>query len=62
MVITSTSNKMVLYANSLKEKKYIEKENKYLIEGEHLISMCDDIECIFTTNENMLTIKLQFTM
>ena len=57
MVITSTSNKMVLYANSLKEKKYREKENKYLIEGEHLISMCDDIECIFTTNENYLNDK-----
>ena len=52
MIITSTSNKMVLYANSLKEKKYREKENKYLIEGEHLISMANDIECIFTTNEN----------
>ena len=52
MIITSTSNKMVLYANSLKEKKYREKENKYLIEGEHLISMAKDIECIFTTNEN----------
>ena len=52
MVITSTSNKMVLYASSLKEKKYRDKEGKYLIEGEHLISMAKDIECIFTTNEN----------
>ena len=52
MYITSTNNKMVLYANSLKEKKYRDKENKYLIEGEHLISMANDIECIFTTNEN----------
>ena len=52
MVITSTNNKMVLYANSLKEKKYRDKEGKFLIEGEHLISMAKDIECIFTTNEN----------
>lgn len=52
MVITSTNNKMVLYANSLKEKKYRDKENKYLIEGEHLISIASDIECIFTTKEN----------
>ena len=52
MQITSTNNKMVLYAASLKEKKYRDKENKYLIEGEHLISMADDIECIFTTDEN----------
>lgn len=52
MQITSTSNKMVLYAASLKEKKYRDKENKYLIEGEHLISMADDIECIFTTDES----------
>ena len=37
MLITSLSNKMVLYACSLKEKKYRDKENKYLIEGEHLI-------------------------
>lgn len=52
MLITSTSNKLVLYANSLKEKKYRDKEGKFLIEGEHLISMASDIECIFTTNEN----------
>ena len=52
MFISSTSNKMVVYANSLKEKKYRDKENKYLIEGEHLISMAKDIECIFTTNQN----------
>lgn len=52
MVITSTNNKMVLYANSLKEKKYRDKEKKYLIEGEHLISMANDIECIFTTKED----------
>ena len=52
MVITSTNNKMVLYANSLKEKKYRDKEGKFLIEGEHLISMAKDVECIFTTNEN----------
>ena len=52
MQITSTNNKMVLYAASLKEKKYRDKENKYLIEGEHLISMADDIECIFTTDES----------
>lgn len=57
MVITSLSNKMVLYACSLKEKKYRDKENKYLIEGEHLISMCDDIECIFTTNEKYINDK-----
>ena len=43
MFISSTSNKMVVYANSLKEKKYRDKENKYLIEGEHLISMDKDI-------------------
>ncbi len=52
MVITSLNNKMVLYANSLKNKKYRDRENKYLIEGEHLISMAQDIECIFTTNLN----------
>ena len=52
IIINTTSKKKVLYANSLKEKKYREKENKYLIEGEHLISMAKDIECIFTTNEN----------
>lgn len=52
MLITSTNNKMVVYAASLKEKKYRDKENKYLIEGEHLISMADEIECIFTTNLN----------
>ena len=54
MEITSINNKLVMYANSLKEKKYRDNENKYLIEGEHLISMCckDDIECIFTTKDN----------
>ena len=52
MQITSTSNKTVLYAASLKEKKYRDKENKYLIEGEHLISMAENIECIFTTDES----------
>ena len=52
MYITSTNNKMVLYANSLKEKKYRDKEGKYLIEGEHLISMAKDIESIFTTDES----------
>lgn len=57
MLITSLNNKMVVYANSLKEKKYRDKENKYLIEGEHLISMANDIECIFTTNTNYQNYK-----
>ena len=52
MYISSLSNKLVIYANSLKEKKYRDKENKFLIEGEHLISMADDIECIFTTQKD----------
>lgn len=57
MEITSTSNKQIIYANSLKEKKYRDKENKYLIEGKHLISMCPDIECIFTTDRNFQSNK-----
>lgn len=52
MEITSTKNQMVLYACSLKEKKYRDKENKFLIEGEHLIEMANNIETIFTTNKN----------
>ncbi len=52
MDITSTNNKLILYANSLKEKKYRDKEKKYLIEGEHLIEMADEIECIFSTDEH----------
>lgn len=52
MEITSTKNSMVLYACSLKEKKYRDKENKFLIEGEHLIEMANNIETIFTTNRN----------
>lgn len=52
MIITSVNNKMVLYANSLKNKKYRDSENKYLIEGEHLILMENEIECIFTTNKD----------
>lgn len=51
MELTSTSNKTVVYAASLKEKKHREKEGKYLIEGEHLVEMAgDSIECIFTTD------------
>ncbi|MCI5745554.1 MAG: RNA methyltransferase [Erysipelotrichaceae bacterium] len=57
MLITSLNNKMVLYANSLKEKKYRDIEKKYLIEGEHLISMATDIECIFTTDLNYVNDK-----
>jgi len=54
MIITSLNNKQVMYACSLKEKKYREKEGKYLIEGDHLIEMANlnDIECIFTTDTN----------
>ena len=53
MELTSTKNATVLYAASLKDKKYRDKENKYLIEGEHLVNMAgDDIECIFTTDES----------
>lgn len=52
MIITSLSNKQIIYACSLKEKKYRDRENKYLIEGEHLIAMAnpDTIECLFTTD------------
>lgn len=51
MELTSTSNKTVVYAASLKEKKHRDKEGKYLIEGEHLVEMAgDSIECIFTTD------------
>lgn len=52
MIITSLTNKQVQYACSLKEKKYRDKENKYLIEGEHLIEMADalEIDCLFTTD------------
>ena len=42
------------FINSYKTLIGFDKESKYLIEGEHLISMCDDIECIFTTNENYI--------
>ena len=54
MIITSLNNKQVMYSCSLKEKKYREKEGKYLIEGDHLIEMANlnDIECIFTTDTN----------
>jgi len=58
MVITSTSNKTVCLANSLKEKKYRDSTNKFLIEGEHLISMANDIECIFTTDEKYTNDKV----
>lgn len=58
MEITSLSNKIVVYAAQLKEKKYRDKENKYLIEGEHLISMAKDVECIFTTNKNYINDKV----
>ncbi len=52
MLITSLTNKQVKYACSLKEKKFRDLENKYLIEGEHLIEMANpsDIECLFTTD------------
>ena len=51
MELTSTKNATVLYAASLKDKKYRDRENKYLIEGEHLVNMAgEDIECIFTTD------------
>ena len=53
MELTSTSNKTVVYAASLKEKKHRDKEGKYLIEGEHLVEMAgDSIECIFTTDHS----------
>lgn len=51
-MITSTSNRQVIYACSLKEKKYRDREKKFLIEGEHLLQMADQIECIFTTDES----------
>ena len=50
--ITSTTNKLVIYASKLKEKKFRDQEGKFLIEGEHLISMANNIETIFTTNRN----------
>ena len=51
MELTSTKNATVLYAASLKDKKYRDKEGKYLIEGEHLVNMAgDELECIFTTD------------
>lgn len=51
MEITSLNNKLVVYACHLKEKKYRDAENKFLIEGMHLINMASDIETIFTTNK-----------
>lgn len=56
MTITSLTNKQVIYACSLKEKKYRDKESKYLIEGDHLIEMADknNIECVFTTDTNFV--------
>ncbi len=52
MIITSLTNQHVMYACSLKEKKYRDKEKKFLIEGEHLIQMApvESIECLFTTD------------
>lgn len=52
MIITSLTNQHVLYACSLKEKKYRDKENKFLIEGDHLLQMApiESIECLFTTD------------
>ena len=52
MIITSLKNKQIIEACALKEKKYRDRENKFLIEGYHLIEMCDTIEQIFTTNLN----------
>ena len=54
MYISSVSNKLIIYANSLKEKKYRDKEGKFLIEGEHLLEMALNIECIFTTKKDFL--------
>ena len=52
MEITSINNPLITYAYKLKEKKYRDEENKYLIEGLHLISMTNSIECIFTSDLN----------
>lgn len=52
MIITSTDNRLVRYAYSLKLKKYRDTDDRFLIEGEHLIEMCDDIDYILTTNKD----------
>ena len=52
MEINSLTNKNVVYATALKEKKYRDKEGKFLIEGMHLISMCDTIDCLFTIDRS----------
>ena len=52
IVVTSLENEKVKKFKKLQKKKYRDEYNQYIIEGEHLISMAKDIECIFTTNEN----------
>lgn len=37
MVITSLTNKEIKYLDKLKQRKYREKEKKFLVEGEHLV-------------------------
>lgn len=50
MIITSLKNKQVMEACALKEKKYRDALGKFLIEGEHLLEMAENVEVIFTTH------------
>ena len=56
MIITSAENPLVKYASSLKEKKYRDRENKFLAEGIFCVCDMEDasvIETVFVT-ENTL--------
>jgi len=52
--ITSKENKLIKYVLKLKDKKFIKKEKKYIVEGEHFLKMADinDVFLLFTTEDN----------
>ena len=75
MKITSLQNDHVKYWNSLKDKKFRDKERRFLVEGDHLIkeaqkqnlvietiSTVDDTADFFVTEEIMKKISSQVTI
>lgn len=55
MKITSLQNKKIIEWNKLKQKKYRDETNTFLIEGDHLIKEAKKNNCLLTTiglNEN----------
>ena len=63
MEITSVSNEKVKYLVKLQQKKYRDKEGKYIIEGVHLVEEAkklDLVEEIYSTNDYPNSIKVSY--